>query len=83
VKRPKKDQGQFLIRRDWAMDLYPGNAEDLMRRPGHRRTSNDMEHWQRWDEELVEEFGCWVSRLAKACAILLIAVFTGALLQLL
>lgn len=64
------------------MDLYPGNAEGLMRMPGHRKTSNDVEQWQRWDEELVEEFGCWVSRLAKACAILLIAVSTGALLQL-
>jgi hypothetical protein len=70
------------IRRDCAMDLCPGNAEDLMRIPGHRKTGNDGEQWQRWDEELVEEFGCWVSRLAKACAILLIAVSAGALLQL-
>jgi len=64
------------------MDLYTVNAEDLMRMPGHRETSNDGEQWQRWDEDLVEEFGCWVSRLAKACAILLIAVSTGALLKL-
>jgi len=64
------------------MDLCPGNAEDFMRMPGHRKIGNDGEQWQRWDEELVEEFGCWVSRLAKACAILLIAVSTGALLQL-
>jgi len=64
------------------MDLCSGNAEDLMRIPGHRKTGNDGEQWQRWDEELVEEFGCWVSRLAKACAILLIAVSAGALLQL-
>jgi len=64
------------------MDLYPRTAEDLMRIPGHRKTSNDVEQWQRWDEELVKEFGCWVSRLAKACAILLIAIFSGALLQL-
>jgi len=55
VKRPKKDQGQSLIRKDCAMDLYPGTAEDLMRIPGHRKTSNDVEQWQRWDEELVEE----------------------------
>jgi hypothetical protein len=65
------------------MHLYPGNAEDLMRMSGYRKTGKDMESWQRWDEELVEEFGCWVSRLAKACAILLIAIVTGALLQLL
>jgi hypothetical protein len=42
------------------MDLYPGTAEDLMRILGHRKTTNDAEPWQRWDEELVEEFGCWV-----------------------
>lgn len=64
------------------MDPCPETAEDLMGMPGHRRTSNDLEQWQRWDEELVEEFGCWVSRLAKACAILLIAVSTGVLLRL-
>jgi len=64
------------------MDLCPETAEDLMRMPGHRRTSNDVDSWQRWDEELVEEFGCWVSRLAKAGAILLIAASIGVLLQL-
>ena len=42
------------------MHLYPGNAEDLMRMSGYRKTGKDMEPWQRWDEELVEEFGCWV-----------------------
>ena len=65
------------------MDFCRSVTEDVTKMPGHRKTSKDVEQWQRWDEELVEEFGCWVSRLAKACAILLIAVLTGALLQLL
>jgi hypothetical protein len=25
----------------------------------------DVEKWQRWDEELVAEFGLWVARLTK------------------
>jgi hypothetical protein len=65
------------------MDFCRSVTEDVTKMPDRRKTSKDVEQWQRWDEELVEEFGCWVSRLAKACAILLIAVLTGALLQLL
>ncbi len=65
------------------MDLCRTIAEDITRMSDQRKTSNDVDQWQRWDEELVEEFGRWVSRLAKAFAILVIAVCTGVLLQLL
>jgi len=65
------------------MDFYRSVIGDTTKMPGHRKTGRDVEQWQRWDEELVEEFSCWVSRLAKACAILLIAIVAGALLQLL
>ena len=65
------------------MDFCRSIAEDITEKPGYRETGEEVEQWQRWDEDLVEEFGCWVSRLAKACAILLIAVVTGALLHLL
>jgi len=41
---------------------------------GHRETSCNDNQWRRWDEEVVKEFGCWLSRLAKAFAILLLAV---------
>jgi hypothetical protein len=64
------------------MDVRSSTAEELMRMPGHTETHNDVDPWQRWDEELVEEFGRWISRLAKACAILLIVVSTGVLLRL-
>jgi hypothetical protein len=37
-----------------------------------------LEEWQRWDEELVNEFGCWLARLAKALVVLLLAGFAGA-----
>ena len=65
------------------MDVCRTAAEDITRMSNYRKTSNDVDQWQRWDEQLVEEFGCWVSRLAKAFAILVIAICTGALLQLL
>jgi hypothetical protein len=65
------------------MDLCRTMTEDITRMSDQRKTSNDVDQWQRWDEELVEEFGRWVSRLAKAFAILVIAVCTGLLLQLL
>jgi hypothetical protein len=65
------------------MDLCRTITEDIKRMSDQRKTSNDVDQWQRWDEELVEEFGLWVSRLAKAFAILVIAVCTGVLLQLL
>jgi hypothetical protein len=65
------------------MDLCRTMTEDITRMSDQRKTSNDVDQWQRWDEELVEEFGRWVSRLAKAFAILVIAVCTGVLLQLL
>jgi hypothetical protein len=51
-----------------------GILEELRKTLGHQQTSCDDNQWRRWDEELVEEFGRWVSRLAKAFAILLLAV---------
>jgi len=48
--------------------------EELRKTLGYQQTSCDDNQWRRWDEELVEEFGRWVSRLAKAFAILLLAV---------
>ena len=44
---------------------------------GHEETSHNGDQWRRWDEDLVEEFGRWLTRLAKALAILLLAVFTA------
>jgi len=64
------------------MDLYYGIADDRTKTPDHAKASNDIDQWQRWDEELVEQFDCWLRRLAKALAILLIAVCTGVLLGL-
>jgi hypothetical protein len=65
------------------MDVCRTASEDITTMSDHRKTSNDVHQWQRWDDELVEEFGCWVGRLAKAFAILAIAICTGVMLQLL
>jgi len=39
---------------------------------GHQETGYDADEWQRWDEKLVEDFGRWLSRIAKAFAIVLV-----------
>jgi hypothetical protein len=50
------------------------NSTKLRKALGHKETSHNADQWQRWDEDLVEEFGRWLSRLAKAFAILLLVV---------
>ncbi|MCK4487964.1 MAG: hypothetical protein KAU38_14555 [Desulfobacterales bacterium] len=52
---------------------YP-TPEGLEQTPENYETTSDADEWRRWDEELVEDFGRWLSRLAKAFAILLLAV---------
>ncbi len=51
-----------------------GIPEKLRKTLGRQQTSRDNNRLRRWDEELVEEFDRWVSRLAKAFAILLFVV---------
>jgi hypothetical protein len=48
--------------------------EELRKTLGHQETSRNDNQWRRWDEEVVKEFGHWLSRLAKAFAILFLAV---------
>ena len=35
-------------------------------------TIYDVDEWQRWDEEMVEDFGRWLSRIGKTFAILIL-----------
>lgn len=39
---------------------------------GRQETGYDTSEWQRWDEDLVEDFGRWLSRIAKAFTIVLL-----------
>ena len=39
---------------------------------GHQETGYDTSEWQRWDEDLVEDFGRWLGRIAKAFTIVLL-----------
>jgi len=63
------------------MDLYYENAEDLGTTQWHEETSNDVDQWQRWDEGLVQQFGRWLSLLAKAFAVLLLAISAAVLIR--
>jgi hypothetical protein len=54
------------------MSPYFEFPDELEKTLGHQEPGYDPSEWQRWDEELVEDFGRWLSRIAKAFAIVLI-----------
>lgn len=56
------------------MDLHCETSERLSRIQVYPKADYDAERWQRWDEEMVDEFGRWLGRLGKTLAILLVAV---------
>ena len=39
----------------------------------------DVEKWQRWDEDLVTEFGIWMMRITKTGLIMTAAILAGIL----
>lgn len=54
------------------MSPYYRLPDKLEKTSGHQETGYDADEWQRWDEELVEDFGRWLSRIAKAFTIVLL-----------
>ena len=40
----------------------------------HIEMSSDTEEWRRWDEEIVSDFGRFLTRIAIACGLLLLGV---------
>ena len=59
------------------MDIQYGIEEGMRKSQWEGETDYDIDEWQRWDEELVERFGRWLSRLGKALAIMLLAVVSA------
>jgi hypothetical protein len=35
-------------------------------------TVYDVDEWERWDEEMIEDFGRWLNRIVKTFAILIL-----------
>lgn len=62
-----------MLRRN-VMDLHCETSEKLSKIQAYQKADYDAERWQRWDEEMVDEFGRWLGRLGKTLAILLVAV---------
>jgi hypothetical protein len=54
-----------------------GHAKGVSRTWRNEGTYKNLDQWRRWDEELVEQFGRWLNRLAKVFAILLLAIWTA------
>jgi len=59
------------------MDIQYGIEEGMRKSQWDGETDHGIEEWQRWDEELVERFGRWLSRLGKAFVIMLLAVLSA------
>ncbi|MGD9022685.1 MAG: hypothetical protein PVJ62_02780 [Deltaproteobacteria bacterium] len=53
------------------MDSYLKTSKALIRKSEHEAEIYSPDQWDRWDEELVADFGRWLGRLGKALAILL------------
>jgi len=47
-------------------------SDELESTLGHQETGYEASEWQRWDEDLVEDLGRWLSRIAKAFTVLLL-----------
>jgi hypothetical protein len=73
-----KWQKRFRQEGGTSMGPYYEILEDLNVTAGEAETREAAVEWQRWDEELVEEFGRWLTRIAKVFGILIFAVFTAA-----
>ena len=52
-------------------------SEGLTQIQENQERASDADEWRRWDEELVEDFGRWLRRLAKVFAILLLAILAA------
>jgi hypothetical protein len=59
------------------MPSYHGATEELMSNMGCRETSCNTEEWERWDEDLVKDFGRWLGRLAKTLGLLFLGVLAA------
>jgi hypothetical protein len=58
-----------------------GLAEEQISTTEHQETSCKTEEWRRWDEEIVEDFGRWLIRIAKASGLLLLAVLAALVIR--
>lgn len=63
-----------------SMSTYYGTTEELSTM-GRREKSCDTEELRRWDEDLVEDFGRWLSRLAKMLGLLLVGVLVALVIR--
>ena len=63
------------------MSSYYGATEELISTPGPLETSCDTEEWRRWDEDLVGDFGRWLSRFAKMLGLILVGVLVALVIR--
>jgi hypothetical protein len=52
------------------MHAYDQVPHDFWETSGRGETGWNEERWQRWNDDLVEDFSRWLARTAKTCAVL-------------
>lgn len=60
------------------MEMCSRTAERFTAGSPHCDNIHDGDQWQRWDEEIVDEFERWIARIAKTTAILFSVVLMAA-----
>ncbi len=56
------------------MSPYYKVPDELRQTLQYQEPTHGDHEWHRWDEKLVEEFGRWLGRLAKAFAIISVLI---------
>ena len=59
------------------MGPYYEITKELSLTAGEAETKVSAAEWIRWDEELVDDFGRWLTRIGKVFSILIFAVFAA------
>lgn len=56
-------------------------TDEIINNNGHIERSSDTEEWQRWDEDLVSDFGRFLTRIVMACGLLLLGVLIALIIK--
>ena len=56
-------------------------TDEIINTNGHIEMSCDSEEWRRWDEDIVSDFGRFLTRIAIACGLLLLGVLIALIIK--
>ncbi len=56
-------------------------TDEITNTNGHIERSSNTEEWRRWDEDLVSDFGRFLTLIAMACSLLLLGVLIALIIK--